>query len=114
MVGAVREDQRIDAECYDSRPARNVRAATVPRRRVPPAPWAWMLNKPHVWAACLLAYCFFPLLWIAQYNYPSGDDYVQYSQAHSLGTLAAVRWWYRNWTGRYASFFIQSSFPNYD
>lgn len=71
-------------------------------------------QKHHVWSLCLLAYFFFPLLWISQYNYPSGDDYVQFTQAHELGTLAAVRWWYFNWTGRYTSFFIQSLFPDYD
>ena len=72
---------------------------------------AWR-QKHHVWSLCLLAYFFFPLLWISQYNYPSGDDYVQFTQAHELGTFAAVRWWYFNWTGRYTSFFIQSLFPD--
>jgi hypothetical protein len=74
----------------------------------------WLLRKPEVVSLFLLAFFFFPLLWLSQYNYPSGDDYVQFFQAHTLGTLEATRWWYRHWTGRYTSFFLQSLFPGYD
>ena len=74
----------------------------------------WLLRKPEVVSLVLLACFFFPLLWLSQYNYPSGDDYFQFFQAHTLGTLGATRWWYRHWTGRYTSFFLQSLFPGYD
>ena len=74
----------------------------------------WLLRKPTVVSLLLLASFFFPLLWLSQHNYPSGDDYVQFFQAHTLGTLGATRWWYRHWTGRYTSFFLQSLFPGVD
>ena len=74
----------------------------------------WLLRRPAVVSLLLLASFFFPLLWLSQHNYPSGDDYVQFFQAHTLGTLGATRWWYRHWTGRYTSFFLQSLFPDYD
>jgi len=62
----------------------------------------------------LLVVCFFPLLWIAQYNFPTGDDYLTFFQARTLGPLRATRWWYFNWTGRYTAFFLQSLYPEYD
>ena len=74
----------------------------------------WLLRKPEVVSLVLLASVFFPLLWLSQHNYPSGDDYFQFFQAQTLGTLGATRWWYRHWTGRYTSFFLQSLFPGYD
>ena len=75
---------------------------------------AWIARKHHVASLFLLGFLFFPLFWLSQYNYPSGDDYVVFTEAHSLGTLGATKWWYLNWSGRYANFFLQSLFPDYD
>lgn len=73
----------------------------------------WILRRHHLASVVLLAVCFFPLCWISQYNYPSGDDYAAFHQAQSLGTLRATSWWYFNWTGRYTSFLLQSAFPQH-
>jgi hypothetical protein len=75
---------------------------------------SWLLKRHHVVSVFLLVSLLFPLLWLSQHNYPSGDDYVQFFQAHTLGTLGATHWWYRNWSGRYASFFLQSLFTEPD
>src|SRR4051794_11162895 len=56
----------------------------------------------------VLLLLFFPLLWISQYNYPSGDDYIIALQAKKLGALEATKWWYFNWSGRYSFLFLQS------
>ena len=72
-----------------------------------------LLERHHVLALCLLMVFLAPLLWLAQYNYPSGDDYLAFFQAQNLGTFGATRWWYLNWTGRYSSFFVQSLFPEH-
>jgi hypothetical protein len=70
----------------------------------------WLLKHHHAVSVFLLVSLLFPLLWLSQHNYPSGDDYVQFFQAQTLGTLGATHWWYRHWSGRYASFFLQSLF----
>jgi hypothetical protein len=74
----------------------------------------WLFKKHLVISLFLLGFFFFPLLWISQHNYPSGDDHFIFFQANTLGTLEATRWWYDHWTGRYASFFLQSLFPEHD
>jgi Family of unknown function (DUF6056) len=73
----------------------------------------WLLSKHHVISVLLLVCFLFPLLWLSQYNYPSGDDYLAFFQAHRMGTLGAVKWWYHNWNGRYTAFFLQSLFPEH-
>jgi hypothetical protein len=73
----------------------------------------WLLKKHHVVSLFLLVVFFAPLLWLARYNYPSGDDYLAFFQAQNLGPFGATRWWYRHWTGRYSSFFLQSLFPEH-
>ena len=57
---------------------------------------------------------FFPLLWISQYNYPSGDDYFITIQARKLGALEATKWWYFNRSGRYSYLFLQSLISSSD
>jgi hypothetical protein len=72
------------------------------------------LLRNHVATSSVLLLClFFPLFWISQYNYPAGDDYLVFFQAQSLGAVGATRWWYRNWSGRYASLFLQSMFSEH-
>jgi hypothetical protein len=62
---------------------------------------------------CLLL-LFFPLLWISQYIYPSGDDYFIAFQAKKLGALGATKWWYFNWSGRYSFLFLQSLISSFN
>lgn len=50
----------------------------------------------------------FPLLWISQYNHPSGDDYRIGAFARDLGALGTARWWYLNGSGRYALLFFHA------
>src|SRR6185503_4538983 len=62
-----------------------------------------------LWApsvVCLLL--FFPLLWISQYTYPSGDDFHLAVIANRLGPISAMKWWYFNGSGRYSYTFLQS------
>jgi hypothetical protein len=66
------------------------------------------MPKRFLIALLLLLLLFFPLLWISQYNYPSGDDYFIALQAKRLGALEATKWWYFNWSGRYSFLFLQS------
>lgn len=75
---------------------------------------AWIVKNHHVAALFLLVAFFFPLFWISQYNYPSGDDYPAFFHAQSEGTFGAIRWWYVNWSGRYAALLVQSLFPEYE
>lgn len=70
----------------------------------------WIKKQHHVISFFLIVFFFFPLFWISQYNYPSGDDYHTFLQAQKLCALEAAKWWYFNWTGRYTSFFLQSLF----
>lgn len=65
---------------------------------------------PHrFWLALLLLlFLFFPLLWIAQYNYPSGEDFFIALLARRLGALEATKWWYFNNAGRYSYLFLDS------
>lgn len=56
----------------------------------------------------LVLFLFFPLLWISQYNYPSGDDFVMARFARELGAFEATRWWYFNGSGRYSYSYLQS------
>src|SRR3954462_9676302 len=56
----------------------------------------------------LLLLLFFPLLWISQHDYPSGDDFQIALIAKRLGALGAAKWWYLNWSGRYSYLFLQS------
>jgi hypothetical protein len=65
-------------------------------------------RKQHLIAAALLAFCFLPLLLIARYDYPSGDDYRTLVRARQFGAFGAAAAWYTNWSGRYSSFFLQS------
>src|SRR6185436_4674295 len=51
---------------------------------------------------------FFPLLWISQYTYPSGDDFHLAVIANRLGPISAMKWWYFNGSGRYSYKFLQS------
>lgn len=74
---------------------------------------AWCYQNHHVLSLLLLLALFGPLLWLSQYNYPSGDDYLAFFQASTLGPFAATRWWYRYWSGRYSYFFLQSLFPDH-
>ena len=74
----------------------------------------WIARKHHIASLVPLIVLFFPLLWLSQYNYPAGDDYLVFTEVHSLGTWEATKWWYFNWSGRYANFFLQSLFPDYD
>lgn len=74
---------------------------------------AWCYQKHHVLSLLLLFSLFGPLLWLSQYNYPSGDDYLAFFQASTLGPFAATRWWYLYWSGRYSYFFLQSLFPDH-
>ena len=62
----------------------------------------------------ILLFLFFPLLWISQYNYPSGDDYFIAILAKRLGTLEATKWWYFNRSGRYSYLFLQSLISSSD
>jgi hypothetical protein len=62
----------------------------------------------------VLLFLFFPLLWISQYNYPSGDDYFIAVLAKRLGTLEATKWWYFNRSGRYSYLFLQSLLSSSD
>lgn len=62
----------------------------------------------------LLLLFFFPLLWISQYNYPSGDDYFVTIQAKKLGAIEATKWWYVNRSGRYSYLFLQSLISSSD
>ncbi|HEX8179617.1 MAG TPA: hypothetical protein VF525_08765 [Pyrinomonadaceae bacterium] len=67
------------------------------------------IRERHHWlAGGLLSFYFFPLLWLAQYNYPSGDDFKTFVRAQELGVLGATKSQYFHWTGRYSSFFLQS------
>src|SRR5881275_2025197 len=66
------------------------------------------MPKRFLIALLLLLLLFFPLLWISQYNYPSGDDYYIAFLAKKLGALGATKWWYLNWSGRYSFLFLQS------
>jgi hypothetical protein len=56
----------------------------------------------------LLLLFFFPLLWISQYNYPSGDDFFIAILAKRVGAIEATKWWYVNGSGRYSFLFLQS------
>jgi hypothetical protein len=67
-----------------------------------------IIEKHHAVAFVLLLFLFFPLLWLSQYNYPSGDDYRVLLHARRLGALGGAAWWYTNWSGRYASFLLQN------
>lgn len=71
------------------------------------------MEKHHLLSLSLMMFFFFPLVYISQYNYPSGDDYHALLQARKLGALEAAKWWYFNWTGRYTSFFLQSLFASH-
>lgn len=68
------------------------------------------MEKHHLVSFSCMMFFFFPLLYISQYNYPSGDDYYVLLLVQKLGALEATSWWYFNWTGRYSSFFLQSLF----
>jgi len=87
-----------------------VSAADTRARRIA----AWSRAHHPLIAFGLLLVCFVPLLGMSRYNYPAGDDYANVVVAQQLGTVGAVRWWYVNWTGRYASFFFQSLYPRFD
>jgi hypothetical protein len=56
----------------------------------------------------LVLFFFFPLLWISQYNYPSGDDFRMALFAKQLGAFEATKWWYFNGSGRYSYSYLQS------
>jgi Family of unknown function (DUF6056) len=71
---------------------------------------SWLLKHHCGVSLVLLSTLLFPLFWLSKHNYPSGDDYVQFILAQTLGALGATQWWYRHWGGRYASFFLQSLF----
>jgi len=66
------------------------------------------MPKRFLIALLLLLLLFFPLVWISQYNYPSGDDFYMASLAKRLGALEATKWWYFNEAGRYSYIFLQS------
>jgi hypothetical protein len=51
---------------------------------------------------------FFPLLWISQYDYPSGDDYRIGVFARELGAFGTAKWFYFNASGRYALLFVHA------
>jgi hypothetical protein len=56
----------------------------------------------------LALFFFFPLIWISQYNYPSGDDFYMARLARELGAFEATKWWYFNGSGRYSYSYLQS------
>jgi hypothetical protein len=56
----------------------------------------------------LTLFFFFPLFWISQYNYPSGDDFGMALLAKELGAFEAAKWWYFNFCGRYSYSYLQS------
>lgn len=62
----------------------------------------------------LVLFFFFPLLWISQYNYPSGDDFRMALLAKELGAFEATRWWYFNGSGRYSYSYLQSLISVYE
>ncbi|MDT5121689.1 MAG: hypothetical protein QOC96_1171 [Acidobacteriota bacterium] len=66
------------------------------------------MPKRFLIALLFLLLLFFPLLWISQYNYPSGEDYLIALQARRLGALGATKWWYFSGAGRYSYLFLQS------
>jgi hypothetical protein len=74
----------------------------------------WLLKNHYATSSLILGICLFPLVWLSQHNYPSGDDFFNFFQAHTLGTVGATKWWYLHWTGRYSSFFLQSVFRTHD
>src|SRR5437870_3797124 len=61
-----------------------------------------------------MLFFFLPLLWISQYDYPSGDDYYIAALAKEVGALKATKWWYFNGSGRYSYSFLQSLISSYD
>jgi hypothetical protein len=67
-----------------------------------------IIEKHHAVALIALSFLLFPLLRLSQYNYPSGDDYRVLLHVQRLGALGGTAWWYNNWSGRYASFLLQS------
>lgn len=62
----------------------------------------------------LVLFLFFPLLWISQHNYPSGDDFGMTLLARKLGAIGATKWWYFNFCGRYSYSFLQSFISSYE
>ena len=66
------------------------------------------MPKRFLLALLALLLLFFPLIWISQYNYPSGDDYPIAFLAQKLGVIQATKWWYLNHSGRYSFLFLQS------
>lgn len=70
-------------------------------------------RRHHVVSGFLLLVCLSPLLWISRYNYPSGDDYINWLRAQKWGALGATRWVYFNWSGRYSSFLLQESLASH-
>jgi hypothetical protein len=72
------------------------------------------MSKRFLITLCLLLFLFFPLLWISQYNYPSGDDYFIAVTAKRLGAIEATKWWYLNRSGRYSYLFLQSLLSSSD
>ncbi|HUQ33681.1 MAG TPA: hypothetical protein VM095_16290 [Pyrinomonadaceae bacterium] len=72
------------------------------------------MSKRFLITLCLLLFLFFPLLWISQYNYPSGDDFFIAVTAKRLGAVEATKWWYFNRSGRYSYLFLQSLISSSD
>ena len=72
------------------------------------------LPKHLLVSSILVLFFFFPLFWISQYNYPSGDDFGMALLARKLGVLGATEWWYFNYCGRYSYSFLQSLVSSYE
>lgn len=66
------------------------------------------LPKHFLVSLSLTLFLFFPLLWISQYNYPSGDDFRIALLAKELGAFGATKFWYFNGSGRYSFLYLQS------